>query len=374
MQIGMIGLGRMGANMVRRLLRDGHECVVFDQNLDHAAKLAKEGAISAGSLHDPGAELTPPRAVWLTVPAAADETVRNLCAQLQENDIIADGGNSYYIDAFRRSEELKPRGIYYIDIGASGGVWGLERGFCLMIGGQIESAGTWIRSSRRSPRGAAAFPARPDVSILPAPLRKATCIAVLLAQVISKMVHTGIEYGLMAAYAEGFNILRHANVSKSSRVTSAETTPLRNPERYQYELNLADVAEVWRRGSVVASWLLDLTTIALFRQPDLSQFSGRVSDSGEGRWTITAAIEEGAPAPILSAALYQRFTSRGQEDFGNTLLSAMRFEFGGPYRDEVIRSSDLPRCTRAARDQDQGIGVSRIPQSIDLMKKETFRV
>ncbi len=331
MQVGMIGLGRMGANMTRRLLRGGHECVVFDKNPDNAVKLAKEGAISAGSLHDLAAKLEPPRVVWLMVPAAAvDDTVRNLCALLRKDDIIADGGNSYYIDDIRRSEELKPAGIHYIDIGTSGGVWGLERGFCLMIGGGAEAVRCLdpiFKTLAPGRGGISGTPGRED-SGSTAEEGYLYCGPSGAGHFV-KMVHNGVEYGLMAAYAEGFNILRHANVGKSDRVANAETTPLRNPERYQYEFNLADVAEVWRRGSVVASWLLDLTAIALFRQPDLSQFSGRVSDSGEGRWTITAAIDEGAPAPVLSAALYQRFTSRGEEEFGNKLLSAMRFEFGG---------------------------------------------
>jgi 6-phosphogluconate dehydrogenase len=331
MQIGMVGLGRMGANMVRRLIRGGHQCVVFDKNLENAVKLAKEGAIGAGSLHDFVAKLKPPRAVWLMVPAAAvDDTVRNLCAHLQEDDIIIDGGNSYYIDDIRRTRELKPKGIHYIDAGTSGGVWGLERGFCLMVGGEAESV------RYLDPILKTLAPGRDGISDTPGREHSdSTAEEGYLycghsgAGHFVKMVHNGIEYGLMAAYAEGFNILRHANVGKSHRAGDAETTPLRNPERYQYEFKLADVAEVWRRGSVVASWLLDLTAIALFREPDLSRFSGHVSDSGEGRWTITAAVDEGTPAPVLSAALYQRFTSRGEEDFGNKLLSAMRFEFGG---------------------------------------------
>ncbi len=331
MQIGMIGLGRMGANMVRRLTRGGHQCVVFDKDPDNVKKLAKEGATGAGSLEDFAAKLKPPRAAWLMVPAAAvDDTLHNLSAQMQKDDIIVDGGNSYYIDDIRRAGELKPTGIHYIDAGTSGGVWGLERGFCLMIGGEAESV------RRLDPIFKTLAPGRGDISRTPGREQSGgTAEEGYLYCGLSgaghfvKMVHNGIEYGLMAGYAEGFNILRHANAGKKVRTVDAETTPLRNPERYQYDFNLADVAEVWRRGSVVASWLLDLTAIALFGQPDLSKFSGRVSDSGEGRWTITAAIDEGAPAPVLSAVLYQRFASRGEEDFGDKLLSAMRFEFGG---------------------------------------------
>jgi len=331
MQIGMIGLGRMGANMVRRLLRGGHQCVVFDKNQANVKNLEKEGVTGASSIEDFVAKLKPPRAAWLMVPAAAvDDTLRSLGAQMQKGDIIVDGGNSYYIDDIRRAKELTPRGVHYLDVGTSGGVWGFERGFCLMIGGEAEPVG------HLDPVFKTLAPGRGDISRTPGREKSAgTSEEGYLycgpsgAGHFVKMVHNGIEYGLMEAYAEGLNILRHANVGKQSRTDDAETTPLRNPEHYQYDLNLADVAEVWRRGSVIASWLLDLTASALFGNEDLSKFSGRVSDSGEGRWTIAAAIDEGAPAPVLSAALYQRFTSRGDEDFGNKLLSAMRFGFGG---------------------------------------------
>jgi 6-phosphogluconate dehydrogenase len=331
MQIGMIGLGRMGASMVRRLLRDGHQCVVFDQNPDNVKDLGKEGATGTTSLDDFVAKLTPPRAVWLMVPAAAvDETLHDLCTQMQKGDMVVDGGNSYYIDDIRRAKEFKPRGVYYLDVGTSGGVWGFERGFCMMIGGEAEPV------RYLDPVFKTLAPGRGDIARTPGRENSAGtaedgylyCGPSGSGHFV-KMVHNGIEYGIMGSYAEGLNILRHANVGKSAQSVDAETTPLRNPEHYQYDFNLADVSEVWRRGSVIASWLLDLTATALFGQHDLSEFSGRVSDSGEGRWTITAAIDEGAPAPVLSAALYQRFASRGEEDFADKLLSAMRFGFGG---------------------------------------------
>ncbi|MGA2148127.1 MAG: phosphogluconate dehydrogenase (NAD(+)-dependent, decarboxylating) [Bryobacteraceae bacterium] len=331
MQLGMIGLGRMGANMVRRLLRGGHECVVFDSNPDNVTDLGQEGAAGTASLEDFVAKLKPPRAAWLMVPAAAvDGTLDGLAAKLQKDDIVIDGGNSHYIDDMRRAGKLKPRGIHYIDVGTSGGVWGVDRGFCLMIGGEAEAV------RRLDPIFKTLAPGRGDIERTPGREDSpGTAEEGYLycgpsgAGHFVKMVHNGIEYGIMEAYAEGLNILRHANVGKRAQTADAETTPLRNPEHYQYDLNLADVAEVWRRGSVIASWLLDLTANALFGQQDLSKFSGHVSDSGEGRWTITAAIEEGAPAPVLSAALYQRFASRGEEDFADKLLSAMRFGFGG---------------------------------------------
>jgi len=331
MQLGMIGLGRMGANMVRRLLRGAHECVVFDSNPDNVKNLGQEGAAGTASLEDFVAKLKPPRAAWLMVPAAAvDGTLDGLAAKLQKDDIVIDGGNSHYIDDMRRAGKLKPRGIHYIDVGTSGGVWGVDRGFCLMIGGEAEAV------RRLDPIFKTLAPGRGDIERTPGREDSpGTAEEGYLycgpsgAGHFVKMVHNGIEYGIMEAYAEGLNILRHANVGKRAQTADAETTPLRNPEHYQYDLNLADVAEVWRRGSVIASWLLDLTANALFGQQDLSKFSGHVSDSGEGRWTITAAIEEGAPAPVLSAALYQRFASRGEEDFADKLLSAMRFGFGG---------------------------------------------
>ena len=332
MQLGMIGLGRMGASMVSRLLQGGHQCVVFDMKPESVKDLVSKGATGAASLDDFIAKLEPPRAVWLMVPAAAVEvTVQDLAGQMQPGDIVIDGGNSYYVDDIRRAKELKPQGIRYVDVGTSGGVWGIERGYCLMIGGEGDTV------LHLDPIFKTLAPGRGDIPRTPGreKVRNTTVEEGYLhcgpsgAGHFVKMVHNGIEYGLMAAYSEGLNILRHANVGKNSRTADAETTPLRNPELYQYDFNLGDIAEVWRRGSVVASWLLDLTAIALFGQPDLSKFSGRVSDSGEGRWTITAAIDEGAPAPVLSAALYQRFASRGEEDFGDKLLSAMRFEFGG---------------------------------------------
>ncbi len=332
MQIGMIGLGRMGANMVKRLRKAGHECVVFDKNQENVQELVKEGATGASTIEDFASKLKAPRAAWMMVPAAAvDETLHGLSAHLEKGDIIVDGGNSYYIDDIRRAGELAPRGIYYLDVGTSGGVWGVERGFCLMIGGEPEPV------AHLDPVFKTLAPGRGDIARTPGREKSAEgtaeqgylhCGASGAGHFV-KMVHNGIEYGIMESYAEGLNILRHANVGKTKQTVDAETTPLRNPEYYQYDLNLADVSEVWRRGSVIASWLLDLTAVALFGQEDLSKFSGRVSDSGEGRWTIAAAIEEGAPAPVLTAALYQRFTSRGEEDFGNKLLSAMRFGFGG---------------------------------------------
>ena len=331
MQLGMIGLGRMGANMVRRLIGGGHECVVYDMSAQAVAELAKEQAIGADSLADLVAQLAQPRAIWLMVPAAVvDQSIADLLPLLDAGDILIDGGNSYYIDDIRRAKELAPKGIHYVDVGTSGGVWGLERGYCMMIGGEGEVV------QRLDPIFARLAPGMGDIERTPGREQaKGTAEEGYLhcgpngAGHFVKMVHNGIEYGLMAAYAEGLNILKHANVGKSDREMDAETTPLRQPEHYQYDLNLPDIAEVWRRGSVIASWLLDLTAIALLESPELEGFSGRVSDSGEGRWTIQAAIEEGTPAQVLTAALYERFSSRGEADFQNKLLSAMRFQFGG---------------------------------------------
>jgi 6-phosphogluconate dehydrogenase len=331
MQIGIIGLGRMGGNMARRLLRAKHQCVAFDRHPENVKKVSDEGGKGAASLEDLVQKLTPPRAIWMMVPAAGvDGTIDQLVPKLQSGDILIDGGNSYYIDDIRRSKQLQQRGIHYVDVGTSGGVWGLERGYCQMIGGPREIV------QHLDPIFKALAPGRGDAERTPGREKiDGTAEEGYLhcgpagAGHFVKMVHNGIEYGLMAAYAEGINILKHANVGKSTSRSDAETAPLRDPEHYQYDFNLADVTEVWRRGSVVASWLLDLTASAMTKDPQLAKFSGRVSDSGEGRWTILAAVEEGAPAPVLSAALYERFTSRGESDFANKLLSAMRFEFGG---------------------------------------------
>jgi len=331
MQLGMIGLGRMGGNMVRRLMRGGHECVVFDMNAANVKQLSSEGATAGNSLDDFVKKLKRPRAVWLMVPAAVvDRTLKDLAPRLEKDDIVIDGGNSYYIDDIRRAKELEPRGIRYLDVGTSGGVWGLERGYCQMIGGAkgaVEYLDPIFKTLAPGPGDIPRTPGR-EKSSGTAEDGYLHCGPSGAGHFV-KMVHNGIEYGLMAAYAEGFNILKHANVGKRSHTVDAETAPLREPEHYQYDLNLADISELWRRGSVVASWLLDLTAIALFEQPDLANFSGRVSDSGEGRWTIMAAIDESSPAPVLSAALYQRFTSRGEDEFAAKLLSAMRYQFGG---------------------------------------------
>jgi 6-phosphogluconate dehydrogenase len=331
MELGMIGLGRMGANMVRRIMRAGHSCVVFDTFADNVKKMAAEGAVGAASLDDFVAKLKPPRSVWLMVPAAVvDSTLSDLAGRLQKNDTVIDGGNSYYIDDIRRARELEPKGLRYLDVGTSGGVWGLDRGYCMMIGGEQATV------EHLDPIFKALAPGRGNIPRTPGREKtQGTSEEGYLhcgpsgAGHFVKMVHNGIEYGLMAAFAEGLNILRHANIGKQPHEVDAETTPLRDPEHFQYDLNLADITEVWRRGSVIASWLLDLNAIALLEQPDLAKFSGRVSDSGEGRWTINAAIEQGTPAPVLSAALYQRFSSRGEDDFADKLLSAMRYEFGG---------------------------------------------
>jgi 6-phosphogluconate dehydrogenase len=331
MQLGMIGLGRMGANMVRRLMRAGHTAVVYDRSADAVKALAAEGATGAGSLAEFASKLDKPRAIWLMVPASVvDASIAELTPLLERGDVIIDGGNSYYIDDIRRAKALAPGGIDYMDVGTSGGVWGLERGYCMMIGGPDDTV------KRLDPIFAALAPGRGDIARTPgrdnaggtAELGYLHCGPSGAGHFV-KMVHNGIEYGIMASYAEGLNILRSANVGKQKQVASAEVTPLRDPENYQYDLDLADITEVWRRGSVIASWLLDLTAAALLVDPTLAKFEGRVSDSGEGRWTIKAAIDEAVPAPVLTAALYERFSSRGDAEFGDKALSAMRYEFGG---------------------------------------------
>jgi 6-phosphogluconate dehydrogenase len=331
MQLGMIGLGRMGGNMVRRLIGSGHECVVFDRSPKAVEELVREKAIGASSLAELVKKLAKPRAVWLMVPAAVtDQAIADLLPLLEKGDILIDGGNSYYIDDIRRAKELAPKGIHYVDVGTSGGVWGLERGYCMMIGGETDVVAHLDPIFKRLAPGRGDIPRTPGREKAKGTSEEGYlhCGANGAGHFV-KMVHNGIEYGLMAGYAEGFNILKHANVGKTGREVDAETTPLRHPENYQYDFNLPDIAEVWRRGSVVASWLLDLTAIALIESPNLETFSGRVSDSGEGRWTILAAIDEGTPAEVLTASLYERFSSRGEADFQNKLLSAMRFQFGG---------------------------------------------
>ena len=331
MQLGMIGLGRMGANMVRRLVNRGHECVVFDVSSKAVGELAKEGAAGAASLPDLLKKLEKPRAVWLMVPAAVvDRTIAALLPHLEAGDILIDGGNSYYVDDIARARNLAARRIHYVDVGTSGGVWGLERGYCMMIGGEKEVV------QHLDPIFSALAPGIGDIPRTPGREKHdGTAEQGYLhcgpngAGHFVKMVHNGIEYGIMAAYAEGLAVLRSANVGKQETKIDAETTPLRDPEHYQYELDLRNIAEVWRRGSVIASWLLDLTATALLEDPTLSKFAGRVSDSGEGRWTIKAAIDEAVPAPVLTSSLYERFSSRGEADFANKLLSAMRYEFGG---------------------------------------------
>jgi 6-phosphogluconate dehydrogenase len=331
MQLGMIGLGRMGANMVRRLVKGGHDCVVFDMSPSTVAALAAENAVGAVSLADLVKKLDKPRAVWLMVPAAAvDQTIADLLPSLEPGDILIDGGNSYYIDDIRRAKELAPRRIHYVDVGTSGGVWGLERGYCMMIGGDKTAV------ERLDPIFATLSPGKGEIPHTPGRGEQpGTAERGYLHCGPSggghfvKMVHNGIEYGIMAAYAEGLGILRSANVGKLAHGADAETTPLRDPEHYQYDLDLPEIAELWRRGSVIASWLLDLTASALATDPALAKFTGRVSDSGEGRWTIKAAIDEAVPAHVLSAALYERFSSRGEAGFADKVLSAMRYEFGG---------------------------------------------
>ncbi|GAK50592.1 6-phosphogluconate dehydrogenase, decarboxylating [Candidatus Moduliflexus flocculans] len=331
MKIGMIGLGRMGGNMARRLMKGGHQCVVYDRSQQVVNDLVKEQAIGASSLKDFVSTLELPRVVWLMVPAAVvDRSISDLLPLLEKGDIVIDGGNSYYVDDIRRAKELMPKGIHYIDVGTSGGVWGLERGYCMMIGGEQEVV------KYLDPIFATLAPGRGDIARTPgreniggtAELGYLHCGANGAGHFV-KMVHNGIEYGLMAAYAEGMGILESANIGKAKHEVDAETTPLRYPENYQYDFNLADIAEVWRRGSVIASWLLDLTATALTKDVTLKNFAGRVSDSGEGRWTINAAIDEAVPVPVLTTALYARFYSRGESDYQDKLLSAMRFQFGG---------------------------------------------
>ena len=331
MQLGMVGLGRMGANMARRLLKKGHECVVFDVSPKAVGELAHEGASGATSLSDLVKKLAKPRAVWLMVPAAVvDQTIAELLPHLEAGDILIDGGNSYYVDDIQRAKDLAPKRIHCVDVGTSGGVWGLERGYCMMIGGEKDVV------QHLDPIFLALAPGIGDIPCTPGRKKlDGTAEQGYLhcgpngAGHFVKMVHNGIEYGIMAAYAEGLAVLRSANVGKRQVKIDAETTPLRDPEHYQYELDLKNIAEVWRRGSVIASWLLDLTATALAQDPGLSKFAGRVSDSGEGRWTIKAAIDEAVPTPVLTASLYERFSSRGEADYADKLLSAMRFEFGG---------------------------------------------
>ena len=331
MQIGMIGLGRMGSNMVRRLMKSGHRCVIFDLSPKTVKELTQEKAVGASSLADLAKKLEKPRAIWMMVPAAVvDKTIADLLPTLEPGDILIDGGNSYYVDDLRRAKELATKRIHYVDVGTSGGVWGLERGYCLMIGGESEPVKRLDPIFAALSPGAGDIPRTPGRGKIPGIAEQGYLhCGPSGAGHFVKMVHNGIEYGLMAAYAEGMGILRAANVGKRKHEADAETTPLRDPEHYRYDFNLQDIAEVWRRGSVVASWLLDLTAAALAKDPDLSRFAGRVSDSGEGRWTIKAAVDEAVPAHVLTAALYERFSSRGEAGFADKLLSAMRYEFGG---------------------------------------------
>ncbi|MCH5373241.1 MAG: decarboxylating 6-phosphogluconate dehydrogenase [Planctomycetes bacterium] len=331
MQIGVIGLGRMGANIVRRLLKDGHQCVVYDRSPEAISELVKEHAEGASSLEELVGKLEHPRSLWMMVPTAAvDSVISELAPLLDRGDLLIDGGNSYYVDDIRRSKELEPKGIQYVDVGTSGGVWGLERGYCMMIGGEADAV------SHLDPIFKTLAPGIGDITRTPgreniggtAEQGYLRCGSNGAGHFV-KMVHNGIEYGVMAAYAEGFAVLQEADIGKRSSDINAETTPLRSPEHYQFELNLRDIAEVWRRGTVIASWLLDLTATALTKDPELGKFAGRVSDSGEGRWTIKAAIDEAVPVPVITTALYERFSSRGDDEFQDKLLSAMRFEFGG---------------------------------------------
>lgn len=342
MELGLIGLGRMGTNMVRRLLRAGHLCVVYDLQPEAVQALAKEGAVGTTSLQDFAQKLKKPRAVWMMVPAAAvDPTLKSLVPFLERDDAVVDGGNSYYHDDLHRHAELKSKGIHYVDVGTSGGVWGAERGYCLMIGGEeavVRRLDPVFSALAPSIEAAPRTPGREKIGGT-AEHGYLHCGPSGAGHFV-KMVHNGIEYGVMAAYAEGLNILRHANAGKRQRTVDAETTPLRHPEHYPYDLNLADVAEVWRRGSVIASWLLDLAAAALLESPDLAKFAGRVSDSGEGRWTVAAAIDESVPAPVLSAALFERFSSRGEADFADKVLSALRYEFGGHEEKAAAKQGD----------------------------------
>jgi 6-phosphogluconate dehydrogenase len=331
MQLGMIGLGRMGSNMVRRLLQDDHQCVVFDRAEQAVAALVRENAIGSSSLAELVEKLTQPRAIWLMVPVGAvDDTIADVLPHLDPGDILIDGGNSYYVDDIRRAVDLASESIHHVDVGTSGGIWGLERGYCMMIGGEREivehldpifvSLAPGRGNSARTPGRGEEHGTSEQGYLRCGPSGAGHFV---------KMVHNGIEYGLMAAYAEGMAVLKAANVGRNRAVIDAETAPLRDPEHYRYDFNLADIAEVWRRGSVIASWLLDLSATALSHDPTLAYFAGRVSDSGEGRWTLKAAIDEGVPVPVLSSALYERFSSRGEADFADKMLSAMRYEFGG---------------------------------------------
>jgi len=330
-QLGMIGLGRMGANMVSRLLKGGHSCVVYDSSAQAVETLAKQGAVGTTTLADFAKNLTKPRAIWMMVPTGVvDKVIENLLPFLESGDILIDGGNSYYIDDIRRAKELSAKGVHYVDVGTSGGVWGLERGYCMMIGGETPIV------QHLDPIFATLAPGRGEIPRTPGREKAGGTSELGYLHCgqhggghFVKMVHNGIEYGVMAAYAEGLGVLNAANVGKKGGVIDAETTPLRDPEHYMYDFNLPDITEVWRRGSVIASWLLDLTASAMIEDPGLKKFAGRVSDSGEGRWTIKAAIDEGVPVHVLSAALYERFSSRGEADFANKILSAMRYEFGG---------------------------------------------